>query len=68
MPSPALPGWGRFLAWAGVALLFTAFHIQHSLHHGRLAFPPTYDDVGYFEDAQWSCSSRLTLPTSTRTP
>lgn len=35
----------------GLAAVFTALHIQHSLVSGALALPPTYDDVGYFLDA-----------------
>ena len=40
---------------AGLALLacvFTVVQIQQSLDGGRLALPPTYDDVGYMLDAQ----------------
>jgi hypothetical protein len=34
-----------------LSLAFTAFAVHHSRESGRLAFPPYYDDVGYFSDA-----------------
>jgi len=49
----AAPGRSR-LMWAAsfaLAIVFTAFQIQSSLHSGALSLPATYDDVGYFNDA-----------------
>lgn len=37
--------------WLLISLVFTIIQIQQSLHEGRLAFPITYDDVVYFNDA-----------------
>jgi hypothetical protein len=34
-----------------VATIFTLIQIHYSMDRGRLAQPPTYDDVGYFTDA-----------------
>lgn len=34
-----------------LAITFSAFQIQSSLHSGALSLPATYDDVGYFNDA-----------------
>ena len=45
--------WRRLLFWASVAAVFTTVQIQQSLHQGRLALPVIYDDISYFEDAQW---------------
>ncbi len=43
----------RHLAlWVLIAFLFTLVQVRQSLHGGRLALPPTFDDVGYLRDAQ----------------
>ena len=34
-----------------LAIIFVTFQIQSSIHSGALSLPPTYDDVGYFNDA-----------------
>lgn len=48
------PGWAevrrRLPLWLLLAALVTALSMQFSLAHGRLLFPPVYDDVGYFLD------------------
>ena len=53
----ARPLWKAFIAVAIVAVLtaiVTRAGITASLKYGRLAAPPTYDDVGYFVSAaQW---------------
>lgn len=36
---------------AGLAFLFTLMALQWSFTHGRLAVPPTFDDITYFCDA-----------------
>lgn len=41
----------HWLTAFALAALFTAFHIQSSLHSGALSLPVTYDDVGYFNEA-----------------
>jgi len=41
----------RVLVWALMSAAFTGLIIQYSYSHGRLACPPYYDDVSYFEDA-----------------
>lgn len=41
----------RYMLLGAIAAAFTALVIQHSYAHGKLACPPTYDDVAYFEDA-----------------
>ncbi len=35
-----------------VPTLFTLVQVRHSLHGGRLAMPPTYDDVAFLRDGQ----------------
>lgn len=35
-----------------LAVVFTLLIVNYSLTHGRLIYPPTYDDVGYFERGQ----------------
>jgi hypothetical protein len=42
---------GKLGLWLLISLLFTVIQIQHSLREGRLAFPPIYDDISYFNDA-----------------
>jgi hypothetical protein len=37
--------------WVFLGAAFTAMVIQYSFVHGRLAAPPTFDDVSYFGDA-----------------
>lgn len=41
--------------WLGllvtVTSLFTVVCLQYSIRHGRLLFPPYFDDIGYFVDA-----------------
>ncbi len=43
----------RLLAlWLLIACLFTLVQVRQSLHGGRLALPPTFDDVGFLRDGQ----------------
>jgi hypothetical protein len=53
IPQPSDVMGDKFSRWfiVGCSSLFTALIIAQSLHQGRLAMPPTYDDVGYFNDA-----------------
>lgn len=37
--------------WVLISAVFTAVVIQYSFVHGRLAAPPHFDDVSYFNDA-----------------
>ncbi len=48
----ARPRWRYLLLWLLVATLFTLVHVRQSLHGGRLALPPTFDDIGYLRDGQ----------------
>ncbi len=41
-----------FALWLLIATLFTVVHVRQSLHSGRLAMPPTFDDVGFLRDGQ----------------
>ncbi len=41
-----------FVLWLLIATLFTVVHVRQSLHGGRLALPPTFDDVGFLRDGQ----------------
>jgi hypothetical protein len=44
----------RTLYWIAIAAAYTAFHVISSIHDGKLALPPKYDDVGYLsQGAQW---------------
>jgi hypothetical protein len=47
----APPSSAALVALAGTAILFTGMAVQTSYTMGRLALPPSYDDVGYFLDA-----------------
>lgn len=38
------------MLWAVISAAFTGMVIQYSYSHGKLACPPFYDDVSYFED------------------
>ena len=56
---PAAPGQARsvqrlvvVLVWLLIALGFTLVQVRQSLYDGRLAAPPTYDDIAYLADAQ----------------
>ena len=49
--SVAPPSVAALVALAGTAILFTCMAVQTSYTMGRLALPPSYDDVGYFLDA-----------------
>ncbi len=43
----------RHLAlWILIACLFTLVQVRQSLHGGRLALPPTFDDIGFLLDGQ----------------
>ncbi len=42
----------RLAVWLLIASLFTLVQVRQSLHGGRLALPPTYDDVGFLRDGQ----------------
>lgn len=33
-----------------LALIFTAINVVYSTHYGRLAIPPTYDDIGFISN------------------
>jgi hypothetical protein len=44
----------RSLYWMAIAAVYTAFHVTSSIHGGKLALPPKYDDVTYLsQGAQW---------------
>jgi hypothetical protein len=44
----------RSLYWMAIAAAYTAFHVISSIHSGKLALPPKYDDVTYLsQGAQW---------------
>jgi hypothetical protein len=44
--------WPRDLVLATIlAAAFVALQITASLNSGTLSFPPTYDDIGYYNDA-----------------
>jgi hypothetical protein len=43
--------WIGISAILGISALFTVLQIRHSLAAGRLADPPTWDDVVYLDDA-----------------
>jgi hypothetical protein len=47
IPTRSVSSW---LAAGVVALVGSTFYIRHSLEHGALALPPTYDDVSYLLD------------------
>ena len=49
-PGGPKTSYGRILLLAVLALGLTLWAIQFSRRSGRLSFPPTYDDVGYFND------------------
>ncbi len=42
----------QFLLWLLIASLFTLVQVRQSMHGGRLALPPTYDDVAFLRDGQ----------------
>ena len=43
---------GRVIVIAAViTTIFVAFQLQASLNAGSLSFPPTFDDIGYYNDA-----------------
>lgn len=44
----------RSLYWMAIAAAYTAFHVISSIHSGKLALPPKYDDVSYLsQGADW---------------
>ncbi len=42
----------HLVLWLLIASLFTLVQVRQSLHGGRLAMPPTFDDVGFLRDGQ----------------
>ena len=42
--------WARLPWWVAIAVVFTVLVVQLSMHFGRLAVDPQYDDVMYFLD------------------
>jgi disulfide bond formation protein DsbB len=61
----AHPRLHRNLVLVGLTAITTALVIQHSLHVGRLALPPTYDDISFMLDGarRWQA-----LQTATNDP
>ncbi len=41
-----------WVLWILIAVVFTLVQVRQSLHGGRLALPPTFDDVGFLHDGQ----------------
>ncbi len=49
-PQGGQSGQIHYRVWLAVALLYTLVIVLQSLRQGSLAFPPTFDDITYFND------------------